>query len=106
MKSIPPALAAHLAGEVVKLATCTRIARRDGAAVVRLTDHDADLTVEGETYRSRSGYSRAAIATDASLAVGETEVVGLLTDLDVAEADVRAGLWDHAAVRTFVVSCQ
>ena len=46
MKSVSTALAAHLAGEVITLATCWRIARADGE-VFRFTNHDRDLPGEG-----------------------------------------------------------
>jgi hypothetical protein len=41
-KTISPALAQHLAGEVTTLATCWKITRRDGA-VLGFTDHVRDL---------------------------------------------------------------
>src|SRR5688500_14123247 len=100
MKTLSSSLLAHLAQDVTTLATCWRITRRDGV-VMRFTDHDRDITVAGEACLPRAAYTRSAIAGDASLAVAETEVLGLLTDLDVTEADVRAGLWDYAAVRIF-----
>jgi len=52
MKMVSAALAQHLAGEVTTLATCWKIARRDGV-VVGLTDHVRDLEVDGVSCRER-----------------------------------------------------
>ena len=103
MKSVSTALAAHLAGEVTTLATCWRIARTDGQ-VFRFTDHDRDLLVEGETYRASTGYSRTAVASDADLAVDNLEVEGVFDSEELSEADLRAGRFDRAEVRIFLVN--
>ena len=103
MKTISTALAAHLAGEVTTLATCWRIARTDGE-VFRFTDHDRDLLVEGELYLASTGYSRTAIASDADLAVDNLEVEGVFDSEAIAEEDLRAGRFDRAEVRIFLVN--
>jgi uncharacterized phage protein (TIGR02218 family) len=103
MKAVSPALAAHLAGEATTLATLWRVVRRDGA-VFTFTDHDRDIAYGSETYAATLGYQRAAISTGASLAVDETELLGLLDSAAISEADLRSGLWDHAEVRIFAVN--
>lgn len=103
MKSAAAGIAAHLAGEAMTLATCWRVARRDGL-VLRFTDHDRDLVVAGETYSAASGYRRAAIATEAGLEVGETEIAGVLDADTVTAEDLDGGLWDYAEVRIFAVN--
>lgn len=103
MKSASAGLAAHLAGDVTTLATCWLVTRRDGA-VFGFTDHDRDLVVSGTTYRSAVGYQRAAISSRADLSVDETELTALLDDAAITVADVRAGLWDYAEVRIFLVN--
>ena len=60
MKSTSTELATHLAGPVTTLATCWRISRIDGKAFF-FTDHDRDLSFEGNVYKASSGYSRTAI---------------------------------------------
>jgi hypothetical protein len=59
MKSVSPALAAHLTGEATTLATLWRVVRRDGA-VFTFTDHDRDIVYGGETYACALGYAAAA----------------------------------------------
>ena len=103
MKSVSPALAAHIAGEATTLATLWRVVRRDGA-VFTFTDHDHDLVYGGETYACALGYQRAAISAGADLAVDETELLGLLDSGAIDPAELRAGLWDHAEVRIFAVN--
>ena len=103
MRLTSSALAAHLAGEVTTLATCWRIARTDGQ-VFRFTDHDRDLLVESETYLASSGYSRTAVASDADLAVDNLEVEGVFDSEELSDADLRAGRFDRAEGRVFLVN--
>lgn len=103
MRTIGPGLAAHLASGVTTLATCWRITRVDGA-VFRFTDHDRDLLVDGETYRASTGYSRTAVASDADLAVDNLDVEAVFNAEEIAEADLRAGRFDQAEVRVFLVN--
>jgi len=103
MKSVSGALATHLAGAVTTLATCWRVERTDGA-VFGFTDHDRDLVVSSVTYAAGSGYARAAIASRADLSVDDTELSGILNSGLITESDIRAGVWDGAEVRIFVVN--
>ncbi|MGS4948042.1 DUF2163 domain-containing protein [Meridianimarinicoccus sp. RP-17] len=103
MKSTTPQLAAHLRGPVTTLATCWAITRRDGAAF-RFTDHDRDITVDGQVYRASLGYARTALSSDAALSVDNVDVAGLFDDDAITETDMRAGLFDHAEVRIFLVN--
>lgn len=103
MKSVSTALAAHLAGPVTTLATCWRITRADGAEFF-FTDHDRDLLFEGNLYKASSGYSRTAIANDASLSVDNLDVEGVFDSTAITEEDLRAGLFDQAEVRIFLVN--
>jgi hypothetical protein len=103
MKAVATALAAHLAGPVTTLATCWRITRTDGV-VFRFTDHDRDLVVDGEVYEASAGYSRTAIANDAGMGVDNLDVEGVFDSAAVTEEELRAGLFDRAEVRIFLVN--
>ncbi|NWH08070.1 MAG: DUF2163 domain-containing protein [Alphaproteobacteria bacterium] len=103
MKSTSAALAAHLAGPVTTLATCWRISRVDGKEFF-FTDHDRDLSFEGNVYKASSGYSRTAIANDASLSVDNLDVEGVFDSASITEEELRAGLFDQAEVRIFLVN--
>jgi uncharacterized phage protein (TIGR02218 family) len=103
MKTISAALAQHLAGEVTTLATCWQITRRDGV-VLGFTDHVRDLEVDGLTYRAASGYTRTAIRGTADLAVDNLDVESVFSDDGITEEDLRAGRYDFAEVRMFLVN--
>ncbi|WP_018935647.1 MULTISPECIES: DUF2163 domain-containing protein [unclassified Thioalkalivibrio] len=98
-------LADLLEQEVTTLATCWRLERRDGF-VIRATDHDHDLTVDGETYAARTGYTRSALATTGALSVDNADLDGVLSTDTITAEDIRAGLYDHAELRVFAVDWQ
>ena len=85
MQQITETLAAHLAGEVTTLATCWRIARRDGMQHY-FTDHDRDITVDGHQYSARTGIVPSAVTSQAGLAVDNLELEGLLDSETITRA--------------------
>ena len=91
-----PALLAHLAGDVLTLATLVTVTRRDGA-VFGFTDHDRDLTFSGRTYLAGT-YTASAISSTADMAVDNLEVASYLSGAVVTESDLLAGLWNYAQV--------
>jgi uncharacterized phage protein (TIGR02218 family) len=103
VKTISSGLAQHLAGEVTTLATCWQITRRDGE-VQGFTDHLRDLEVDGVTYGAASGYTRTAIRGTADLAVDNLDVESVFSDDGITEEDLRAGRYDFAEVRMFLVN--
>ena len=54
MRTLPPELAAAIAGPVTTLATCWRLTRKDGI-VLGFTDHDEALTFDGTSFEAASG---------------------------------------------------
>jgi uncharacterized phage protein (TIGR02218 family) len=105
MKTLTPALAAHLAGETTTLATCWKLTRRD-SSVLGFTDHDRDLTVAGVTYQASTGFTPSAIASSGALNVDNLDVEGMLDAGAITEADLLAGLYDHAQIDIFEVNYQ
>jgi uncharacterized phage protein (TIGR02218 family) len=114
VRSIPPALAAHLTGDVTTLAVCWRVARPDGVLILG-TEHDSDLTVStgdyAGTYSFRAGITGSSVTSTADVAVDNLEVAGALDrgDLmvvDLSAADIEAGLFDGATVTLFLVNWQ
>ncbi len=103
MRTLSPALAAHLAGEVTTLATCWRLERTDGW-VRGFTDHDRDLTIEGLTYTASTGFLPSAIKSGADLSVDNLDVDGFLDDDALRASDLSAGLYDGARIDIFVVN--
>lgn len=103
MKTVTPAMAAHLASETTTLATCWTITRTDGV-VFRYTTHDADVQYAGETYKSAAGFDRSAMKSSANFAVDELEVTGLLRDDGITDEEMRNGAFDYAQVEVFLVN--
>ncbi len=107
MKATSGALRTHLDGTVTSLATIWRIIRTDTTNFY-FTDHDIDIDFDdGEgsaTYLAESGYTRTAVANNASLSVDNMDVEGLLSNDGIKETELRAGLFDYAEVRISMVN--
>lgn len=102
MRTLPPAVAAELAGPATRLAHAFVVRRADGA-VFGFTDHDRSLTVDGVPCEPASGFDRSVASAHAGFAVGEEEIAGALTSSAITEADLAAGLWDGASVAVWLV---
>lgn len=103
MKSIPPALAAHLATGATTTCRCWRLTRRDGA-VHGFTDHDENLAFDGTTFRAGTGFQGSELEARFGLAVTGTEIHGALADDSLTESDLAAGHYDDATVEMFLVN--
>lgn len=103
MKSISAELDTHLQRQVTTVATCWEITRKDGQ-VFRFTDHNADLSIDGNTYYADIGYTRSSIVNDATMGVDNLEVKGIVDSTILKEDELRAGLFDHAEIKIFLVN--
>lgn len=103
MKLISAGLATHLASRSTSLATCWKCTRTDGE-IFGFTDHDKNLTVSSVLYLASTGYTRSAIQTSSQLAVDNLDLEGVFDSASITEQDLRAGLWDYAAVEIFLVN--
>jgi uncharacterized phage protein (TIGR02218 family) len=105
-RSVPSALQTHLNGEVTSLATIWRITRRDGA-IVRLTDHDADIIVPGDgTYFADTGFSRTAIEAQEGLRVDVIEVEGFISANGIDAEGIRRGQYNNARITIMAINWQ
>ena len=102
-KSITGAMQTHLDTEVTSLATCWEVVRRDGVTFY-FTDHDIDLVFGGNTYKAATGFTRSAVEERSDLSVDNMELVGVLDDTAITVADIRAGLFDYAELKSFMVN--
>lgn len=102
-KTVSVAMKTHLAGEVTTLATCWALARRDGQNLF-FTDHDEDLVVGGDTYVAALGYTRSAMTMNVDFSIDNIQIAGIIDDLSLTEDDLRAGLWDFAELKMFLVN--
>ena len=103
MKLMSTNLREHLDGDVTALCTCWEIERRDGV-MLRFTDCDQDVVVDGNTFVSVGAYERTAIESTSNLSVDNLDVSGIATELVLPVEELRAGLYDHATVRVFMTS--
>jgi uncharacterized phage protein (TIGR02218 family) len=103
MRTVPPALAAHLTSGATTLCRCWRLTRRDATAQ-GFTDHDEDLVFDGTTFRAGTGFEGAELEARFGLAVTGTEIHGALAADSLNEADLAAGRYDNAGVELFLVN--
>lgn len=97
------ALQAHLASGATTVSRCWAVDRQDGVAM-GFTDHDRDLTFEGRVFRASTGLTAAALEQVTGLAVDNSEASGALTSDGITEADIAAGRYDGAEVRSWLVN--
>jgi uncharacterized phage protein (TIGR02218 family) len=102
MRSLSPALAAHLASGATTLARCWRITRRDGV-VAGFTDHDRALVFDGVAHEPQAGFTASEAPAALGLAVPTREISGALVSPALTEADLAAGLYDGAEVSLTLV---
>ena len=97
MRTIPTALSAHLQQGTTSIATLLKLTRRDGVTL-GFTDHDADISYGGVTYRSAIGYLASAIEQRAGAQVDNVELQAMIDSDLLEDDDLQFGRWDHAEV--------
>ncbi len=103
MRTIDPALAAHLSGDATTLCHCWRVIRRDGAAL-GFTEHDRDLAFAGMRFLAASGFSASDGEEEAGLPAATSNVAGGFSHEAITETDLKAGLYDGARVEVYLVN--
>ncbi len=103
MKAIATLLNEHLQQECLTLATCWKLVRRDGV-LMGFTDHDQDLLIDGINYKAATGFTSSSIDSQASLAVDNLDVEGMLQSGSINEQDIMAGHYDFAEIEIFMVN--
>jgi uncharacterized phage protein (TIGR02218 family) len=103
VKTLSPALAAHLAGGVTTMAYCWRITRRD-AEVLGFTEHDENIVCDGTAFEATSGLTASQIQTALGLSVDNFTAAGALSSAAISETDILAGRYDDAALELLWVN--
>ncbi len=103
MKSLLPALQAHLDEGTTTLAWCWRITRADGVTF-GFTDHDEPLTFDGTTFDPESGFAASEVRSGSDLAVDAQDAQGVLSSDRITETDILDGRWDNAGVEVWRVN--
>lgn len=84
------------------IATCWLITLAD-ATVMRFTDHDTDLTIAGQLYKAAVGYVPSAVLNTTELSPDNLDIMGIIDNDGITQADLRAGRYDYATVKIFTV---
>lgn len=103
MQQLTTALASHLAQEVTTLATCWSIMRKDGVALY-FTDHDENLTIDGQVYEASDSMNPSAVSSQSGLTVDNLELQGILSVEAITQEDLLSGRYDHAQISVFMVN--
>lgn len=98
-------LETHLATGNTSLSYCWVVERQDGATI-GVTDHDEDITVEGVLCSSASGITTTRFEQSLGLVSDDLEIEGVIDDDQFTEDDIRAGAFDNAAVKLYLVNWQ
>lgn len=103
MKSISPALEAHLKSTPTTVCVMWKIRRADGQ-LFTYTEHDKDVTYDDVVYKSTGGFNKTAMKSSGTFATDNMEVSGFLTDDTIPETELRNGAFDYAEVEIFLIN--
>lgn len=101
--AMPAGLKAQLHEGVTTLCRCWSVHRSDGE-VLGFTDHDLGLGFDGIWFKADTGLTAFALQQSTGLSVDNSEALGVLQDTGVSEADIEAGRFDGAEVRSWLVN--
>ena len=96
-------LLVHLGQGATSVCRAWKVLRRDGVAY-GFTDHDRDFTFDGVTFKASTGMSARVLQQTTGLSVDNSEAIGALSDAAIDEADLAAGRFDGAEVRSWLVN--
>ncbi len=102
MREIPNDFQSMLDTGATTVCRCWLLQRRDGVAY-GFTDHDRDLTFDGQVFQAGSGMDASALESSTGLAVDNGQAVGALSAIGLTDADILAGKYDRAEVQQWLV---
>lgn len=105
MGEISPELRARFEG-VTMLCLCWKLETRDGSMCVRATDHDQQISWQGEAYQPGLMLSASSLRQTLSLSPEPLDIQGVLDAEGIREEDLRSGVWDGAKVTIWRVDWQ
>lgn len=94
-KTISTALQADIRKGLTTLNLAVTIRRRDGR-IYRITNHDADVTLDSHVFRHDVPFSLPSIDSGAQLAIDNTQLVLFCDDVTFIKEEFESGLFDHA----------
>ena len=105
MKTLPDALKQQLTEGLTHFCYCWRITRSDGV-LLGLTNHDADIEFDGLLFYADTAIRFSVFETRLGLASHGPEASGQLGSARITDDDLRAGLYDNAAFKIYLVDWQ
>ena len=93
----------HLGSGATTVCRAWMVRRRDGTTY-GFTDHDRDFAFDGVIFKASTGMTARVLQQTTGLSVDNSEAVGALSDAAIDEADLAAGRFDGAEVRSWVVN--
>lgn len=105
MRTVSEEFASALASGVTTTCLCWTLTRADGF-VLRATEYDRTLTVDGHTYAPEGAIEGVQFSQSRSLAPGQAEARGALAHAAITQDDLEAGLWDGAGLEVIRVDWQ
>ena len=96
-------LLSHLGLGVTTVCRAWMVQRRDGVTY-GFTDHDRDFAFDSVTFKASTGLSARVLQQSTGLSVDNSEAIGALSDAAIDEADLAAGRFDGAEVRSWLVN--
>ena len=103
MRTISPALLAHLQGDVRTVCTLWLIVRTDNASF-GFTDFDQPITYGGVTYSPQGGYTHSQIESSADMSTSNMELSAIFDSAAITPVSLESGLWDFASVSVSLVN--
>lgn len=89
--------------DTTTLCYCWSILREDGVRV-GFTDHDNELSIDGEVFIPVDGVLTTQIKMSLNLDVDDLEVEGAISDDSLSEVDLETGVYDDATVVIMLVN--
>jgi uncharacterized phage protein (TIGR02218 family) len=103
MKTLSPALQAHLASGTTTLCHCWRLTLKSGETI-GFTDHDLAISFDGTVFEAAAGFTGSEIESSLGFSVDNLEAKGALTSTQLDEQRLRAGDFDNAGVELWRVN--
>lgn len=103
MRTISPALLAHLQGSVQTVCTLWLITRKDGQTF-GFTDLDRPITYNGMTYQTAGGYTHSLVDMTSDLSTANLEITAVFDSSTITQASLESGQWDFAKVVSMLVN--
>ncbi len=103
MKTLLPALNAHLQTGTTTLCYCWRLTLRSGEKM-GFTDHDETVIFDSTNFEAQAGYTSSEIESSLGLSVDNLEASGALSSTRISDTRLNAGDFDHAQIEVWKVN--